>query len=98
MGNNTGRGVQSAPKACLAKELRFFGRMKMKLRNRDVYSDLLRCMVMFSNEIITKAELEVRPPYSFPLPSTSPELTCLCLCYSVCPRTLILSGVACSRR
>mmetsp|Transcript_30010 Transcript_30010/g.84673 ORF Transcript_30010/g.84673 Transcript_30010/m.84673 type:complete len:1227 (-) Transcript_30010:31-3711(-) len=58
LGNGLGRGVQSAPKACLAKELRFFGRMKMKLRNRDVHSDLLRCMAMFSNDLISKQELE----------------------------------------
>ena len=49
---------QSDPKACLAKEWRYFDRLKSKLRNRDAFNDLLRCLSMFSADLITKGELE----------------------------------------
>eukprot|EP00951_Prasinocladus_malaysianus_P001964 scaffold13996_cov39-Prasinocladus_malaysianus.AAC.1 len=58
LGSGGGRGGQSAPKVCIAKEVGFFERLKQRLRSKDAFADLLKVMGMFSDNIITKNEME----------------------------------------
>lgn len=41
----------------LAKELVYFERAKQRLRNKDAYSDFLKCLSMYTQEIISRQEL-----------------------------------------
>ena len=41
----------------LAKELQFFERVKTKLRSREAYQDLLKCLNMFAQEITSRDEM-----------------------------------------
>ncbi|KAG2448373.1 hypothetical protein HYH02_006955 [Chlamydomonas schloesseri] len=41
----------------LAKELSYFERAKQRLRNKDAYNDLLKCLSMYTQEIISRQEL-----------------------------------------
>ncbi len=41
----------------LAKELQFFERVKTKLRSRETYQDLLKCLNMFAQEITSRDEM-----------------------------------------
>ena len=41
----------------LSKELQFFERIKARLRSREAYSDLLKCLSMYSHDIISRMEL-----------------------------------------
>ena len=41
----------------LAKELQFFERVKAKLRSRETYQDLLKCLNMFAQEITSRDEM-----------------------------------------
>eukprot|EP00245_Coleochaete_scutata_P002928 TRINITY_DN14179_c0_g1_i2.p1 TRINITY_DN14179_c0_g1~~TRINITY_DN14179_c0_g1_i2.p1 ORF type:complete len:1452 (-),score=385.29 TRINITY_DN14179_c0_g1_i2:688-5043(-) len=41
----------------LSKEMAFFEKVKGRLRNKDQYQDFLKCLNIFSQEIITRAEL-----------------------------------------
>ncbi len=43
----------------LAKELAFFERAKQRLRNKDAYNDFLKCLTMYTQEIISRQELLV---------------------------------------
>jgi len=45
--------------ANLTKELQFFERVKNRLRNREAYQDLLKCLNIYNQEIISKYELQV---------------------------------------
>ena len=44
--------------ASLSKELQFFERVKNRLRNKEAYQDFLKCLNIFSQEIISKMELQ----------------------------------------
>ena len=44
--------------ASLGKELQFFERVKNRLRNKEAYQDFLKCLNIFSQEIISKMELQ----------------------------------------
>ncbi|KAK3272628.1 hypothetical protein CYMTET_19089 [Cymbomonas tetramitiformis] len=47
------------PKAAnLGKELQFFEKVKTRLRNREAYQDLMKCLNIFNQEIISKSELQ----------------------------------------
>ncbi|KAK9814633.1 hypothetical protein WJX72_009077 [[Myrmecia] bisecta] len=48
------RGVRTN----LAKELGFFEKVKLRIRNREQYQDFLKCLNLFAQEIITKGELQ----------------------------------------
>ncbi|KAG2499920.1 hypothetical protein HYH03_002207 [Edaphochlamys debaryana] len=52
--DDMGRGV-GRPQ--LAKELSYFERAKQRLRNKDAYNDLLKCLSMYTQEIISRQEL-----------------------------------------
>lgn len=41
----------------LAKELSYFERAKQRLRNKDAYNDMLKCLSMYTQEIISRQEL-----------------------------------------
>ena len=41
----------------LDRELQFFDRVKQRLRSREAYQDLLKCMNMFAHDIISRGEL-----------------------------------------
>ncbi|GFR40981.1 hypothetical protein Agub_g1646 [Astrephomene gubernaculifera] len=41
----------------LAKELAYFERAKSRLRNKDAYNDFLKCLSMYTQEIISRQEL-----------------------------------------
>ena len=41
----------------LAKELAFFEKVKAKLRSRETYQDLLKCLNMFAQEITSRDEM-----------------------------------------
>ncbi|EFJ52117.1 hypothetical protein VOLCADRAFT_56211 [Volvox carteri f. nagariensis] len=41
----------------LAKELVYFERAKQRLRNKDAYNDFLKCLSMYTQEIISRQEL-----------------------------------------
>ena len=41
----------------LAKELAFFDKVKSKLRSRETYQDLLKCLNMFAQEITSRDEM-----------------------------------------
>lgn len=41
----------------LAKELAYFERAKQRLRNKDAYNDFLKCLSMYTQEIISRQEL-----------------------------------------
>lgn len=49
-----GSGIRGRP---LAKELNFLERVKSRLRSRDLYGDFLKCLNMFSQEIVSRTEL-----------------------------------------
>lgn len=53
-----GRGG-TAGRPQLAKELAFFERAKQRLRNKDAYNDFLKCLTMYTQEIISRQELLV---------------------------------------
>lgn len=53
-----GKGAQSNKDGDLLKELAFFERLKIKLRNKDLYNDILKTIVLFNKDVICKAELE----------------------------------------
>eukprot|EP00232_Nephroselmis_pyriformis_P019508 CAMPEP_0182880668 /NCGR_PEP_ID=MMETSP0034_2-20130328/16687_1 /TAXON_ID=156128 /ORGANISM="Nephroselmis pyriformis, Strain CCMP717" /LENGTH=677 /DNA_ID=CAMNT_0025013665 /DNA_START=122 /DNA_END=2152 /DNA_ORIENTATION=+ len=59
-----GRGADKAAdkknikSATLAKELQFFERVKARLRNKDAYQEFLKCLNIFSQDIISKMELQ----------------------------------------
>ena len=44
--------------ASLGKELQFFERVKSRLRSKEAYQDFLKCLNIFSQEIISKMELQ----------------------------------------
>ena len=44
--------------ASLAKELAFFERVKARLRNRESYNELIKCLNIFNSEVISKMELQ----------------------------------------
>ena len=44
--------------ASLAKELSFFERVKARLRNRESYNELIKCLNIFNSEVISKMELQ----------------------------------------
>ena len=44
--------------ASLSKELQFFEKVKNRLRNKEAYQDFLKCLNIFSQEIISKMELQ----------------------------------------
>eukprot|EP00898_Chlorokybus_atmophyticus_P000738 jgi/Chlat1/1665/Chrsp127S08674 len=44
--------------ANLAKELAFFEKVKARLRNRDAYQEFLKCLNLFSQDIISRIELQ----------------------------------------
>mmetsp|Transcript_36011 Transcript_36011/g.80148 ORF Transcript_36011/g.80148 Transcript_36011/m.80148 type:complete len:1160 (+) Transcript_36011:163-3642(+) len=57
-GFRAGYGYAEEPRRPnLARELQFFEKVKARLRNRDAYNDLLKCLNMYSQEIISRAEL-----------------------------------------
>lgn len=41
-----------------SQELAFLEKVKEKLRNPDVYQEFLKCLHIYSREIITRPELE----------------------------------------
>lgn len=41
----------------LSKELQFFEKVKHRMRNREQYQDFLKCLSLFSEDIISKGEL-----------------------------------------
>ncbi|DBA68064.1 TPA: hypothetical protein ACH3X2_014084 [Trebouxia sp. C0005] len=41
----------------LSKELQFFEKVKQRMRNREQYQDFLKCLSLFSEDIISKHEL-----------------------------------------
>ena len=41
----------------MQRELAFFERVKQRLRNREAYTDFLKCLNMFGEDIIGKLEL-----------------------------------------
>ena len=43
--------------ASLARELQFFERVKARLRNRDAYGELMKCMHLFNTDVISRMEL-----------------------------------------
>jgi len=53
-----GSGGSSAAAALMHRELAFFERVKARLRNRDMYQEFLKCLNIFSQEIIGRAELQ----------------------------------------
>ncbi len=44
--------------ASLAKELAFFEKVKQRLKNRDAYNELVKCLNIFNSEVISKMELQ----------------------------------------
>ena len=44
--------------ASLAKELAFFEKVKARLRNREAYNELIKCLNIFNSEVISKMELQ----------------------------------------
>eukprot|EP00798_Chlamydomonas_sp_ICE-L_P000490 gene490-1896_t len=46
-----------AARPALAKELQFFDRIKQRLRNKDAYTDVLKCLNLYSQEIVSRQEL-----------------------------------------
>jgi paired amphipathic helix protein Sin3a len=48
-----GRGSRSA----LTKEMQFLEKVKTRLRSRELYSDFLKCLNMYSQDIISRPEL-----------------------------------------
>ena len=44
--------------ASLAKELTFFEKAKTRLRNRETYNELIKCLNIFNSEVISKMELQ----------------------------------------
>ena len=44
--------------ASLAKELTFFEKVKTRLRNRETYNELIKCLNIFNSEVISKMELQ----------------------------------------
>mgnify|MGYP001205463232 CR=1 FL=1 len=44
--------------ASLAKELAFFEKVKTRLRSRESYGELIKCLNIFNSEVISKMELE----------------------------------------
>eukprot|EP00798_Chlamydomonas_sp_ICE-L_P007940 gene7940-1154_t len=51
------REEEPAIRPALNKELQFFDRIKQRLRNRDAYTDLLKCLNLYSQEIVSRHEL-----------------------------------------
>mmetsp|Transcript_2091 Transcript_2091/g.7479 ORF Transcript_2091/g.7479 Transcript_2091/m.7479 type:complete len:1018 (-) Transcript_2091:188-3241(-) len=49
---------KKSAKNTLAKEFAFFDKVKTRLKNREAYQDFLKCLNIFSQEIITRAELQ----------------------------------------
>jgi paired amphipathic helix protein Sin3a len=45
--------------ANLGKELQFFEKVKNRIRNREAYQELLKCLNIYNQEIINKHELQV---------------------------------------
>jgi len=43
--------------AHLARELQFFERVKARLRNRDLYNEFLKCLNIFTADVVSKMEL-----------------------------------------
>jgi paired amphipathic helix protein Sin3a len=41
----------------LARELQYFERVKRQLRSRESYADLLKCIHLFNQDIISRGEL-----------------------------------------
>ena len=52
-----GEAGDYGPRSSLAREAGFFDRVKARVRSRDTYQDFLKCLNLFAQEIITKAEL-----------------------------------------
>ena len=52
-----GRKEEANNGASLARELQFFERVKARLRNRDAYGELMKCMHLFNTDVITRMEL-----------------------------------------
>ena len=44
--------------SAIKKELEFFDKVKSRLRNREQYSEFLKCLNLFSQEIINRSELQ----------------------------------------
>ena len=44
--------------ASLAKELTFFEKVKTRLRNRETYNELIKCLNIFNSEVISKMEVD----------------------------------------
>ena len=44
--------------ASLAKELAFFEKVKARLKDRDAYNELIKCLNIFNSEVISKMELQ----------------------------------------
>jgi paired amphipathic helix protein Sin3a len=42
----------------LSKELSFFEKVKSRLKNRDAYNELIKCINIFNSEVISKMELQ----------------------------------------
>ena len=42
----------------LSKELAFFEKVKARLKNRDTYNELIKCINIFNSEVISKMELQ----------------------------------------
>eukprot|EP00798_Chlamydomonas_sp_ICE-L_P013837 gene13837-19758_t len=56
-GYGTGSYDKDAHQPELAKEMGLFDRIKATLRNKDAYADLLKCMNLYSQDIVSKQEL-----------------------------------------
>ncbi|KAG1680591.1 hypothetical protein FOA52_015039 [Chlamydomonas sp. UWO 241] len=48
---------EESRKPALARELQYFERVKARLHNRDAYHDMIKCIHMYNQEIIPRAEL-----------------------------------------
>jgi len=55
---NDQREEERKAAASLAKELTFFDKVKARLRNRETYNELIKCLNIFNSEVISKMELQ----------------------------------------
>tara|TARA_B100001142_G_C14346217_1_gene660105 strand:- start:2091 stop:5489 length:3399 start_codon:yes stop_codon:yes gene_type:complete len=52
------KAIERKSAASLAKELAFFEKVKSRLRSREAYNELIKCLNIFNSEVISKMELQ----------------------------------------
>lgn len=62
-----GEEAERNRQATLARELQFFERVKARLRSREQYGELLKCLHLYNLEVISKMELRGALPDVFPV-------------------------------